>query len=279
MNCKNCKDPLEENAHFCDNCGAKVIKSRITFKLLIIELFTNVFGVDSKFFITLKKMFTQPQEVINEYLTGVRKRYVNPFAYLAVGAAISLITFNFFSDDFIRINSSFNKAQNEEMYKLANADSTAYIGLNKEELTKFKAKQKNAQVQVKFQKGMMDFMLNYFNLLAFLLLPIYALVSKLTYFKPYNFGEHIVINAYLQGSTMYISVSAFLISLVSHPLVYTLSVFTYIIYYLFTFAKLYNHSIGKTLLKLLRFIGIMLTLGIVLFIIGIIVTLIITFLF
>lgn len=160
MNCKNCQDPLEENAHFCDNCGAKVIKSRITFKLLIIELFTNVFGVDSKFFITLKKMFTQPQEVINEYLIGVRKRYVNPFAYLAVGAAISLITFNFFSDDFIRINSSFNKAQNEEMYKLANADSTAYIGLNKKELTKFKAKQKNAQIQVKFQKGMMDFMLS-----------------------------------------------------------------------------------------------------------------------
>ena len=38
-------------------------------------------------------MFTQPHIVLTEYLSGVRKRYVNPFGYLAVGAALSLIIF------------------------------------------------------------------------------------------------------------------------------------------------------------------------------------------
>lgn len=103
MNCKNCKDPLEKDAQFCDNCGAKVITSRITFKFLITDLFINVFGIDSKFFLTLRKMLTHPQNVINEYLKGVRKRYVNPFAFLAVGAALSVIIYNFYADDFIAI--------------------------------------------------------------------------------------------------------------------------------------------------------------------------------
>ncbi len=46
MNCKNCQDPLEENAQFCDNCGAKVITSRITFKFLITVLFA-VMGLET----------------------------------------------------------------------------------------------------------------------------------------------------------------------------------------------------------------------------------------
>ena len=35
-------------------------------------------------------MATHPDEVINEYLDGIRKRYVNPFAFLAVGVMMVL---------------------------------------------------------------------------------------------------------------------------------------------------------------------------------------------
>jgi len=50
MKCKNCNNLLKENTTFCDNCGAKIITYRITFKQLITDLFINVFGVDSRFF-------------------------------------------------------------------------------------------------------------------------------------------------------------------------------------------------------------------------------------
>ena len=134
MNCKNCKDPLEENALFCDNCGAKVITGRITFKLLVVELFTNVFGIDSKFFLTLKKMFFAPDEVINEYLDGIRKRYVNPFGFLAVGAALSLIVFNYYSDDYKIMQESYNTAQMEEMKKVAEQDLSTLKNISDKEL-------------------------------------------------------------------------------------------------------------------------------------------------
>ena len=276
MNCKNCQDPLEKNAQFCDNCGAKVIKNRITFKFLMVELFA-VMGIESLYFNTLKKMFTAPQEVLNEYLTGVRKRYVNPFAFLAVGAALSLISFNLFSEDFKRMQSNADTEEIKEMKVLANKDLSTIKNITEEELIALKKKQDSAKMAIKLQEGYLNFFLKYFNLITFLILPIYALMSKWTYRKPHNYGEHIVMNAYLQGATMYISVITFFISMVTHPVVYMGSMLLYIIYYLFAFSKLYHHSIGKSILKLLRFIIVLILVFILLIIVVLILLTIIAF--
>ncbi len=266
MNCKNCQDPLEKDAQFCDNCGAKVITNRITFKFLLTELFAQM-GLDSLYFTTLKKMFLAPQEVLNEYLTGVRKRYVNPFAYLAVGAALSLLVFNFFADDFIAIQKSVNHENLAELESVAKQDLSLILDISDLELQKLKNQQQTAQTQLQFQDLWMKFLLKYLNLITFLFLPVYALISKWTYRKPYNYGEHIVMNAYLQGTTMYISIITFFIAMVSHPLVYTLSTLIYFLYYLFAFSKLYKHSFKTSILKLLRFIGVLIIVSILLFII------------
>jgi hypothetical protein len=275
MNCKNCNDPLEENALFCDNCGAKVIKQRITLTFLLAELFA-VMGLESLYLNTLKKMLTAPQEVLNEYLTGVRKRYVNPFAFLAVGAALSLITFNFFSDEFKNMQSNADTDEITEMKALVKKDLSSIKNISEEELAVLKKKQASAKKMLKFQKEYFNFFLQYFNLITFLFLPFYALVSKWTYRKPNNYGEHIVMNAYLQGFTMYISVITFFIAMFTHPLVYIGSSLLYIVYYLFAFGKLYNHSFGKSILKFFRFL-IMLVLAIILFLIVIAILLVIVF--
>ena len=268
MNCKNCQHELEANALFCDNCGGKVIKSRITFKQLFTELFANVFGLDSKYFLTLKKMLTAPKEVLEEYLSGVRKRYVNPFAYLAVGAALSLITFNFFADDFIAIQSSMNTSQTNELREIAKKDLSSIPNITKEELAKLKIKQDSAKGQLNFMDNYLQLILKYFNLMAFLFLPVYALISKWTYRKPNNYGEHIVINAYLQGTTMYFSIFAFLISMLTHPRVYAYSILISVFYYLFTFSTFYRHSFKKIILKLLRFMLVLLFILVIIIIIG-----------
>ncbi|PWG04163.1 DUF3667 domain-containing protein [Polaribacter aquimarinus] len=276
MNCKNCQDPLEKNALFCDNCGAKVITSRITFKLLIGQLFSDVFGVDSKFFLTLKKMLLAPEDVLNEYLTGVRKRYVNPFAFLAVGAALSLLTFNFFSDEFIKMQSGFETEQSRAMKALANKDLSTVKNISKEEFIRLQQKQHSAKIGLKVQEAYFKFFLQYFNLITFLILPLYALTSKWTYRKPHNYGEHIVMNAYLQGFTMYISLITFFISMYTSPLVYMSSMFLYFIYYLFAFGRLYNHSFIKSVVKFLKFL---LVLGLVITLFTLVILIIGTILF
>ena len=137
MNCKNCNEILENDALFCDNCGAKIVKNRITFKFLMLELF-SVLGFNNLFFTTLKKMFLAPNEVLNEYLNGIRKRYVNPFAYLAVGAALSLIIFNFFSKDYLEMQATVNQSQTKEIKELANKDLSTIKNLSAKEFNKLK---------------------------------------------------------------------------------------------------------------------------------------------
>lgn len=253
MTCKNCNEQLENDAHFCDNCGAKVMKQRITLRFLLGELFASM-GFESLYFTTLKKMLVAPHEVINEYLNGVRKRYVNPFAFLAVGAALSLISFNSFADEFKAMQGSIETEQSREMKEIASKDLSKIKNISEKDLKRLKDKQLSAKIGLKVQEKYLDLMLRYFNLVTFLFLPFYALLSKWTYRKPHNYGEHIVMNAYLQGTTMYISVIAFFSSLVLNPNIYFMSMFLYILYYLYAFKKLYKHSIGKSILKLIRFI-------------------------
>jgi len=274
MNCKNCNEVLENNALFCDNCGAKIIKSRITFKFLMVELF-SVLGLDSLFFNTLKKMFLAPQEVLNEYLNGIRKRYVNPFAYLAVGAALSLIIFNFFSEDYLKMQATVNQSQTKEIKELANKDLSTIKNLSKEEFSKLKVKQQFAKKQLQYMDSWAGFILRNFNIITFLFLPFYALLSKLTYSKSHNFGEHIVINSYILGTTMFITIFFFFLSMCIHPSILTYSILTTLAYYLYSFSKLYKHSFGKSLLKLLRFIGVLILLGIIVIVIGAIIGIII----
>lgn len=278
MNCKNCQHILEQHALFCDNCGAKVIKNRITLKFLLSELFGKVFGLDNKYFITLKKMFLAPQEVLNEYLIGVRKRYVNPFAYLAIGAGISLIVFSFFSDDFKIMMKSGGGVDFSETNTIVKEDLKDTKNISKKELETLKEEQHKAQITNKFLEKYSDFLLKYYNLVTFLFLPYYALLSKITFRKPHNYGEHIIMNAYLQGTTMYFSTVGFLISLtINVPLVFSLSVLFSIAYFSYAFKKLYQHSIKKTILKLLKFILLLVVTYITLIIIVMILMVIVIF--
>lgn len=265
MNCKNCNHQLKEGAHFCENCGAKVVLDRITFKGLLLELFINVFGFDSKFFYTLRMVAIQPHIVLSEVLSGVRKRYMNPFAFLAVGAAISLLVFNYFQDDFKAVNSDVNSAQIEELQRQANLDLTKLKDVSKNEMQKLAIQKKSAELQLKFLDGMMNFMLHYYNWLTFVFVFFYALLSKWTFWKPHNFGEHIIMNAYIFGFTLYVSLILFFLSMAINPAIYTYSMFLYIVFYMFAFGKLYKLSIGRNFLKLLRFLVGLLILFIALF--------------
>ncbi len=276
MNCKNCNEILESDAHFCDNCGAKVMTNRITLRFLIGELFASM-GFESLYFATLKGMILSPHKVIKEYLGGVRKRYVNPFAYLALGAALSLIIFNFFSDDFFKAQASFNQGQIEQLKKVTSKDLSTVKNISEKELTKLKLEQNSAKIQLNFIENYSQFLLRYFNLAAFLFLPFYALLSKMTYYKPHNYGEHIVINAYIQGTTMYISIFCFLLSIVINPKIFSFSLFFVIPYYLYTLGKMYNYSFKKSVIKFFKFIGVLLLLLIPIMIIGVIVGIVIGF--
>ena len=254
MNCKNCNHTLDDNAQFCDNCGGKVVAFRITFAILFKEFFNNVFGLDTQFFRTLKEMAIRPHLVLEEYLSGVRKRYVNPFGFLAISAAVSLLIYNFFIEDYVKMQRSINEEQIIEVEKKASINLDDYKNLTEKEFEKIKRDKTIAKLQLKFTDNYTRLSVRYFNLFCFIFIFILALVSKWTYWKPHNYGEHIIINAYMYGFLSLFQVLLFLISLVTHPWVFIFSTFGYLFYYQYTLSKFYNISLGKGTIKFLRFL-------------------------
>jgi hypothetical protein len=121
MLCKNCQNTLNQNSKFCQSCGAKVIGHRITMGHLATEMKEGFFSIDSsKPVRTFTSMFHKPEEVIDGYIIGTRKKFIHAFGYFTIAITLSsffyFIAFNFFPDS---MTAAFNlygsSAGQEEM--------------------------------------------------------------------------------------------------------------------------------------------------------------------
>lgn len=279
MNCKNCQTPLSSESKFCPTCGGKVITERITFKYLMKDVASNVFGWDNKYFRTLRAVITRPQVILKEYINGTRKKYMNPFSFFAIGAALALLVFNQFADEYVELSNSLNEGQIELMEKAMHDNITETQ--KEKHLKAGEAVPDEAALAEEFKQEQLDrnaevqkSILKYFNLFAFVILPIYTFIAFLVFGKPYNYGEHLVINAFIQGVTFLMTVLFFLGSLFVSPHLYFLSMLVMVIFYTYVYAKLYDLTFGKSMVKVLKFIGVLLgvilAFAVVLFIIGVI---------
>lgn len=256
--CKNCTLEINETDSFCKECGAKIIKERITVKSLFSNLLIAL-GWDSNFFITLRYLLYQPQKVLKEYISGTRKKYTNPFSFFAIMTALSLFTFSQFSEQFI-LMSTYSNIQQTEVIENKLPDPLAESSIYE------KYGYKN---ETEFNQGLIRSQLKYYNLFAFLFLPIYTLISFLVFRKPYNFGEHLLINTYLQSITTFLSLLLFLLSLLLGINMFGAGIIILpFLFYSFAYKKLYKLTFGRLLLKILKFIGIFLLLMIIPVMIG-----------
>ena len=255
--CKNCQAPLHPDASFCSDCGAKVV-GRITLKGLLNELVENVFGWDNKYFFTVKGLFTNPREVLDTYLSGTRKRYMPPIGFLLVGLTLAIFVYNGFKDQYLEISKDSSIAQTEWM-------AEKFGGIYAEESYKKDTVQRTTKIQ--------STILKYLNVFTLLFIPLYSLSTRIVFGKRYNYGEHLVINSYLQGLGFLFSIVLFLVGITIHPSVFIFSILPTFIIYCYVFKQLYQLSFSELLLKLMLFVGVILSfivlVGIVAIVIGI----------
>lgn len=230
-NCLNCDESLAKESAFCASCGAKVVTQRITLKRITTEVAETIFGWDNKYFVTLRALVIKPHVVLNEYVSGVRKRYVHPFTFLIIGATLVLFTFTLFLDNFMEDLQAFN------MQMLEHNKGVGVKNLDLERVD-------HVQSEI----------LKYFNIVTLLLIPLYSLFTYVIYRKTYHYAEHLIFNAYIQGTGFIIALVFFYLSLVSHPLVYTLATVALWFHHAYVFGKLYRLTIGKAILNLLLFL-------------------------
>lgn len=235
MNCKNCTYQLKDENKFCSNCGAKIIHNRLTIKSLWSEFSQRFLNYDNTFFRTIRHMFTKPEVVIDSFIGGTRKKYLNVFNYFA----ISLTVTGFFTFIFLKF---FPEIYTDAM----GAMNAAY----------------ESEAQQKVFSKAMKVVFDYQSLIYFLMIPLFALISKIVFYnyKKYNYTEHAVIYLYAYSHTVMILNILYLVCIiVYHPILNYLTFLSIpisVLFIAYVLKRLYKLSFKKILLKTLLFIVI-----------------------
>ena len=256
MNCKNCNTEIKDNASFCSNCGAKVVTKRINTKSLINDFISKYLGWDNSFFLTLRVLLTSPATVISEYLSGVRKRYMAPIVFVGFGVALGSIFYNSYADEYLSMTNALTESQFtiiQESYDEGNMSEEQY-----------QYQKENLENNKKFQENV----LKYFNIVSFLSLPVYALISLLVFGRKLTYGEHLVTNCYLQGLAFFGGILFFLGGIYLWAPLISLQLVFIMPFYLWTYAKLLDFGWGKAILKFLLFLAVLIGFLLAIVIIG-----------
>ncbi|MGX1929649.1 DUF3667 domain-containing protein [Flagellimonas sp. 2504JD4-2] len=239
MECKNCGATLRSDFGYCPACGAKVVRNRLTLKNVFQDLSFQVFNLDNTFIKTFRHLFSKPADVIDTYISGTRKRYMNPISYFAIAITLSGIMF-FVLRNLYRVN-------------LTNSSFTDNQPTN------------------------MEFIFDYQGLLSYLIMPIYALMTWLLFMdkKKLNYTEHLVTNAYITGQTSFVQVIVCLLLFGIFDIRYDIFNWSFllviVIYQFYVLGKIHE---TKFLSTFLRGLAYLILLVIVMLLIGILVVLI-----
>ena len=158
---------------------------RITFKRLLGDIADRVFSLDNSFARTFLTLFTRPENVIGGYISGVRKKYMNPLSYMGIALTLSgLVVFliqKYFADQI-------------DLTGITNAPTS------------------------EFTRRYSEFVYDYSSLLFILYIPVLALPSYLVFNKiRYNLAEHVVVFTYILAQYSLVSFPVSLILLLTSP--------------------------------------------------------------
>ena len=160
-NCKNCDEII--SASFCGNCGQKKFK-RIDKKYIWDEIQYTILHTNKGFLYSVKNTFINPGKTAKEYIEGNRVNHYKPILLTFVLSGLSTFL--------------------------------SYKVLNFKEMTNIYFSQQNLNSPA--MADSMSFVSSYSSVIMLLLIPLFALVTKLAFRKwGHNYYEHVVLNAYV----------------------------------------------------------------------------------
>lgn len=241
MDCKNCDNSLRTDFSYCPNCGAKIIKNRLSLKNVWQDLSYQVFNLDNTLLKTFRHLFSKPEVVILTYISGTRKKYMNPIGFFAIAITLSGIMF-FVLRNVYHINltqSSFSDTDTQNM----------------------------------------NFMFDYQGLMSYMIMPLYALITWMLFRgkKKFNYTEHLVANAYIIGQTSYVQVVLYILILGLFPIKFDIFNFIFLLvvvtYQFIVLGRMHKTKLWGTFWRALIYLFLLLIVMIGIGILAVIVTL------
>lgn len=232
MVCKNCDRILSATDNFCNDCGAKVIRDRITINHLFTEFRETFFSWESNLpFRTFIDLLQHPEKVIGGYIEGVRKKYLNPYGFTTIAFTLAGIFF-FFSLKFAP----------------GYLDGTV-------------ANYGGSDAQMDFARNLQGASAEYHSLIFFAMIPLFALISYVVFYnlKQYNYAEHLILNLYVYSEVSILTFLIFFLTIWNSQIfgyVATVSIFFQIGYFAYVAKRLFRLTYSRLLVKTLFFLAI-----------------------
>lgn len=229
MHCKNCNTSFDDQSGYCNNCGAKVIRNRLTIKNLFEHFSEQFLNYDNKFLQTFITLISRPEQVIGGYIKGTRKKNINPISFFAIGitvAGMQMFIISKFFPEGLDISTLAQKGQEE------------------------------------FFNNWMRTVMEYQSLEFMLYIPFFAIMSKIVFYnlKTYNYTEHLVIFLYLNSQVTLILFTPTLLLIVSGFTLGDLTTFFLIfqiVYISYCFKRLFALGNKGLILKVLFFLVVL----------------------
>ncbi len=122
--CLNCElEFAKPDASYCHNCGQKNKPSKVTIGQVGADFIDNVFNVDNRLWSTLRIMFI-PGRLTREYISGHRKKYLNPMRLFVVMSIIHFLTIGYrFEDLILAANDGFSQEITSKRFSKPVVDS------------------------------------------------------------------------------------------------------------------------------------------------------------
>ena len=226
MECKNCGTQQRTDFDYCPNCGAKVIRNRLSFKNLSHDVIEQSFDLDNTFYRTFKHLFTKPEVVIDGYISGIRRKYLNPIGYLGIALTLS---------------------------------GLLYFMLQKVFVVEMDMDVFNQGVNPEFYKKIMPILGDFQSLVFILFIPIFAFAGWLTFNKRgYLFSEFLVVMLYSLAQWSIVSFPISLIVLIFIPqdfiIMSTILLPLMLAYTIYVIQRINKFSTGQFILRACLFL-------------------------
>ncbi len=268
-NCSNCENHLEGD--YCFSCGQSAFEHRVSLKTLFGDFFRDHFHLNSKSIKSLALMFTKPGEITRQYLDGRRVSFINPLRLYLI---LSIL---FFFVAKIQTASLFDNSQEmleqvtNEIITIDSTGTSSGIETDKTIPDSLVADKRGAgPIDLNFdgvdselgktsQKVITRVMndpvyrkemalkgLDSIPPSAFFLLPFFAFLLKLLYFRRSRFyAEHFIHALHLHAVMFLLLIVGFVIDFI--PLYSILPVF--FLYMVLSMRNVYKQSWLKTIFK------------------------------
>lgn len=235
VTCRNCGANLDPpTASFCPACGQDTLNHPPTFWEFVHEFITHYVALEGKLWKTLLLLFFKPAELTREYRAGRKLRYISPLRlYITASFLFFLVVKIAGLGNLVVINADKNVKADIVTSEYVDEKSRADI---KEAVAEFKSEFSNiptdAKADVKLDCGttnkacqwletrlakkyrgrpaedvmteLKNGMINNIPYALFLLLPLFALLTKIIYVnRGLYFGEHVVYALHVHAFTFF----------------------------------------------------------------------------